>query len=287
MLTTARPICPQLQGLPFPSFWEGPLPPDGLSLPKPTPDEFNCLNLNITIPRAVVDDAESKTAPVLVFIHGGGFTVGSQSIQVSGREIYDGLNPVRHGMATGREFVNVTLNYRVGPLGFLASSELQAYNKSHDEPVGNYGLHDQVRGLEWISKFISGFGGDPRNVTISGGSAGGASAHYLSTFPDPLFQRAIVASGSALGLGPMPMEFQQTIFDSFILESEKDSEAAVEYMQSVPVTDLVSKPIGFSYSPLTEGAWISQRHILLENSDSAPDIMVGSCTYEVRANCLR
>jgi carboxylesterase type B len=95
----------------------------------------------------------------------------------------------------------------------LASKQLAEYNKKHGEDIGNYGLHDQRRALEWLSDFVGGFGGDPNNVTIHGTSAGGASCHYLSPFPDRRYKRAILASGTFFGIGAVPMEHQQKRFD--------------------------------------------------------------------------
>ncbi|EMC92491.1 hypothetical protein BAUCODRAFT_56972, partial [Baudoinia panamericana UAMH 10762] len=131
-------------------------------------DELRCLNLNVT---TLTTSVKNQTPlPVLFFIHGGGFAGGSSSIQIADREIYDPRNVVRVGAATGKPVVVVTINYRVGPLGFLASRELAAFNRSNGEIVGNYGLHDQRQALLWVAQFISGFGGDPNNITIMGGS---------------------------------------------------------------------------------------------------------------------
>ena len=110
-----------------------------------------------------------------MYIHGGGLVAGSSSQQSDGREVFDIANLVRSAEAMGKPIVAVSINYRLGPLGFLASKELAVFNESFGELVGNYGLHDQRQALEWVSRFIAGFGGDPTKVTVKAGGAGGLS----------------------------------------------------------------------------------------------------------------
>ncbi|KAJ9641079.1 hypothetical protein H2199_005747 [Coniosporium tulheliwenetii] len=215
----ATPLMQQSQDAPYPAWWEGPLPDYGLSLALPEQDEFKCLNLNLTIPRQALNKPHTSKLPVLVFIHGGGFIGGSNSVQVGGREIYDAYNLVSTSLALQKELIVVCINYRVGPLGFLASTQLEALNKKHGEPVGNYGLHDQRQALEWVSKHIAGFGGNPDNVTIQGTSAGGVSCHFQSVFPQRKFQRAICASGTIPTLAAQPLEEHSIYFDSLCITS--------------------------------------------------------------------
>lgn len=281
------PYCPQ-PVLPFPPYWEGDITADCPELPAPCQDELNCLNLSITVPRHVLDNSSTERLPVLFFIHGGAFVGGSQSIQVTGREIYDGTNLVRAAMARNQPVVVVTCNYRVGPLGFLASKELMAFNKSNSEPIGNYGLHDQRKALEWCHKFIAEFGGDAENITIQGTSAGGSSAHYLSIFPERKFKRAILASGTLIGIGPMPLDYQQKNFDAYVsrhsCESGVSDGNVVALLQSISVQDLVI-PVSDGIShPLIDGDWIpgatmeSTRAVY--NDSTAPDLMIGACDFE-------
>ena len=118
-------------------------------------------------------------APVMVWIHGGAFRIGSGSVPIS-----DGTEFAKDGV------VLVTLNYRLGRLGFFAHPAL-------GDEVGNYGLADQIAALEWVRDNIAAFGGDPSRVTIFGESAGGSSVIYLLTSPraSGLFRTAIVESG--------------------------------------------------------------------------------------------
>jgi para-nitrobenzyl esterase len=139
----------------------------------------DCLFLNIWTPAM----PDGDKAPVMVWIHGGGLNLG-----FSHREFYDGRAFAERGV------VLVTINYRLGPLGFLAHPELSAESEQHVS--GNYGFLDQIEALQWVQRNIAAFGGDPDNVTIFGESAGGTSIAVLATSPlaDKLFAKAIIQS---------------------------------------------------------------------------------------------
>ncbi|SPO04566.1 related to triacylglycerol lipase V precursor [Cephalotrichum gorgonifer] len=282
-----RPYCPQ-PFLAYPTFWDGPLP-EGLPVLKaPEPDEFECLNLSITAPLSGLGDSAQpgrEKVPVLVFIHGGAFVGGSQSISLGGREVFDGTNLVRASLARDTAVVVVTINYRLGPLGFLASKELEELSRSNGEPVGNYGLHDQARALDWVSRFIGGFGGDPENVTIHGTSAGGSSVHYQAIFPDRKFRRAILSSGTLIGIGPRTMDEHQAKFEAYVAKFRKSTlssaEApAVELLQSVPVDDFVCPLTPGIFNPLIDGVWIPGSTIDSTQVDDSLEMMIGACAFE-------
>ena len=151
----------------------------------PQPVSEDCLTLNVFAP------AGAKAAPVMVWIHGGGFVNGSGTAA-----LYDGAGLARQGV------VVVTLNYRLGRFGFFAHPALT--KAASGEPVGNYGLMDMIAALNWVKANISRFGGDPGQVTIFGESAGGIAVDDLMISPAArgLFVRAIVESG--LGREPAP-----------------------------------------------------------------------------------
>jgi para-nitrobenzyl esterase len=136
----------------------------------------NCLFLNIYTPR--LPGQARRALPVMVWIHGGGFTGGAGSL-------YDGTR-----LATRGHVIVVTINYRLGAFGFLALRSLGAAS-------GDYGLQDQQAALRWVRRNARAFGGNPNNVTIFGESAGGASVCAQLTSPGAsgLFQRAIAESG--------------------------------------------------------------------------------------------
>ncbi|KIL92441.1 hypothetical protein FAVG1_04852 [Fusarium avenaceum] len=278
--------CPQLV-LPFPTYWTGP-PPSGFpTLRRPAQDEFNCLNLSITVPRKALES--DQKIPVLVFIHGGAFMGGSQSIQLSGREVYDATNLVRASIAREEPIVVVTINYRVGLLGFLTSEKLAEWSRAHGEAVGNYGLHDQRQALEWVSRFITGFGGASDRITIHGTSAGGASCHYQVNFPKRKFQNAILSSGTSVGLASRPMSWHQERFDyaiSQIPSLEADDSHLLKSLVDLPLEQLIPATPPSLYSPLVDGDWIPEAGLkpALEKLDKAgealPNLMIGATEYE-------
>lgn len=137
----------------------------------------DCLTLNIWAPE------DAKDAPVIVWIHGGALTTG-----YSHEGMYDGAKLAARGA------IVVSINYRLGVLGYLAHPALSA--ESPDGVSGNYGLLDQIAALEWVKANISAFGGDTGNVTIAGESAGALSVMYLMASPKArgLFHKAIAQS---------------------------------------------------------------------------------------------
>ena len=164
-------------------------PRGGLTFPdEPTEQSEDCLSLNIWTP--ALDEGRR---PVMVWIHGGSFLSGSgSSFLFRGAE-----------MADVGDVVVVTLNYRVGALGFLAHPALSTQAGSEAGPmagrtyIGNWGLHDQVCALQWVRRHIGAFGGDADNVTVFGESAGAMSICALLAAPTArtLFGRAIIQSG--------------------------------------------------------------------------------------------
>jgi para-nitrobenzyl esterase len=148
----------------------------------------DCLNLNVWTTRRGGGEAR----PVMVWIHGGGFTAG-----FGGEERHNGAVLAKKGV------VVVTLNYRLGSLGFLSHPALA---EKPDGPAGNYGLLDQIAALRWVKRNIARFGGDPNRVTIFGESAGASSVAALIASPlaKGLFHRAILQSGTGIGASHQP-----------------------------------------------------------------------------------
>jgi para-nitrobenzyl esterase len=177
----------------------------------------DCLYLNVWTPARKA----GARLPVMVWIHGGGFVAGF------------GDEPRHDGGAFARKgVVLVTINYRLGVFGFLAHPELT--RESGRNASGNYGLLDQVAALRWVQENISAFGGDPRNVTIFGESAGSfaVSALMASPLAKGLFQKAIgesgaffTAAGGTLALGSLAVTEQQGL--KFAASTGADSLAAL------------------------------------------------------------
>ncbi|NPV48577.1 MAG: carboxylesterase family protein [Armatimonadetes bacterium] len=149
-------------------------------LVTPGPFSEDCLYLNVWTAAEAGD-----RRPVMFWIHGGGFIQGGAA-----QTVYDGATLAREGV------VVVTINYRLGPYGFLAHPALAA--EAGDGTSGNYGLMDQIAALRWVRDNIAQFGGDPGNVTIFGESAGAVSVNLLLCSPlaRGLFHRAIAQSGA-------------------------------------------------------------------------------------------
>ena len=198
----------------------------------------DCLYLNVWTPAK----SQKEKLPVMVWIYGGGFSMGTSSY-------YDGAPIAREGV------VLVTINYRVGKLGYFAHPALSAENPEHVS--GNYGILDQIAALRWVQDNIAQFGGDPKNVTIFGESAGGISVSMLCASPlaKGLFRAAISQSGSSFG--PVrPKSYPGENMKS-LAQSEKEG---VEFGESKGATTAEAlralKPEDLSRQmTVTGGAW--------------------------------
>ena len=155
-------------------------PVEGFYVQEPMPQSEDCLYLNVWTPAA----SSAAGLPVMVWIHGGAFIMGTGNMP-----LYDGENLARSGV------VLVSINYRLGLMGFFAHPALTA--ESPNGASGNQGLLDQIAALEWVRDNIAAFGGNPNNVTIFGESAGSMSVCYLAATPLAvgLFDKAIGQSG--------------------------------------------------------------------------------------------
>ena len=187
-------------------------------IPKETISE-DCLYLNVWTGQQGTGRMPSRR-PVLVWIYGGGFGSGG-----SGAPIYDGEATARKGI------VFVSMNYRVGPFGFLAHPELTS--ESGRNASGNYGLMDQIAALQWVKANIAKFGGDPTNVTIAGQSAGSMSVNCLVASPlaKGLFHKAIAESGASFAQ-PQPTR----------AEAEKNGLTVMKALGAMSLADMRAKP---------------------------------------------
>jgi para-nitrobenzyl esterase len=199
----------------------------------------NCLYLNVFRPAGRVG---ARNLPVMVWIHGGALVVGES----------DDYNPaalVAHGV------IVVTINYRIGALGFLAHPALASYPGG---PSGNYGLMDQQAALRWVQRNIRNFGGDPRNVTIFGESAGGLSV--LSQLVSPgarrLFARAIVESGT-YDLTQAPLATAEAAGETFAAKAGCASQTAA-CLRSLPVSTILDNEDFSGYTPDIDGKVLTQ-----------------------------
>lgn len=168
------------------------------------PGTEDCLQLNVYAPK------DAKDAPVMLWIHGGALIAGSAV-----EPYYAPINLVKAGV------VVVTINYRLGKMGFFAPKELAEEARKNNEPVGNYGVMDQIQALKWVQENIKSFGGNPGNVTIFGQSAGGRSVLWLMTSPaaQGLFHKGIAESAQQT-----PLRAQATAKDGMVSEEEIDAQ---------------------------------------------------------------
>ncbi len=231
-----------------PAPFQGGNPPEGKS--------EDCLYLNVWTPAK----SPKEKIPVLVWIYGGGFSFGSTAWPLS-----DGEKLASKGV------VLVSIAYRVNQLGFLAHPELSAENPNHVS--GNYGLLDQIAGLEWIQKNIAAFGGDPDKVTIFGESAGGISVSMLCASPlaKGLFQGAISQSGGSFGPTrptTYPGENMKPLKQAEMEGEEFASKAGVSSIADLRKIPADSLPLGFGMPggwPIVDGYVIpDDQHKLYE-----------------------
>ena len=223
--TQFGPSCPQLTAKnPY-------LPPGSIS--------EDCLYLNVYAPTSRSSNEGGR--PVLVWIHGGGLTV-------DGARNYDGSKLAADGT------VVVTINYRLGALGFLAHPALASRPGG---PAGNYGLMDQQAALRWVQRNIGQFGGDPQNVTIAGQSAGGLSvlAQLVSPGARGLFQRAIVQSG-AFALTQQPLAAAEAAGEK-LATAVGCADQTAQCLRGAPVSGLVSN-FGVEIPGVVDGSVLTQ-----------------------------
>jgi para-nitrobenzyl esterase len=190
----------------------------------PSPTSEDCLTLNVWTP-----PPSDEPRPVMVWIHGGGFVNGSG-------DIYDARS-----MASRGDIVVVTINYRLGALGFLAHPALGPAGD-----VGNYGLADQQAALRWVRDNIAGFGGDPAKVTIAGESAGAMSVcdHLVASGSAGLFSGAIIQSGPCQAQYDLPAAEKVSL--QYATEAGcGDPVMAAQCLRGLPV-DTLGKPVFYS-----------------------------------------
>ena len=208
------------------SLWSG---PEWDDLAKQNED---CLYLNVWTTAKSSDEKR----PVMVWIHGGGLTRKSGSVPA-----YGGANLALKGV------VSVTINYRLGPFGFMAHPDLS--KESAHGSSGNYGVLDQIAALKWVQRNIASFGGDPERITIFGESAGSWSVCFLTATPlaKDLFHRAIGQSGS--NFGPMvhlsqdrgQLAAEKTGIEFAKKIGSKDKPASLKDLRGLPAKEVLSK----------------------------------------------
>jgi para-nitrobenzyl esterase len=220
----------------------------------------SCLQLNIFTPRA------AKGAPVMVWIHGGGHRTGAGWI-------YDGQNFARDGV------VVVSINYRLGALGYFAHPALT--KAAGGQPTGNFGLMDQVAALKWVQKNIAAFGGDPKNVTVFGESAGGMSILALLATPSAkgLYAKAIVQSGAGW-FEPKTLADKEKEGAAALARLGVTETATAADLRAIPFERLV--PVNGDYQPFIDGKLMTATasQALARGTFADVPLMIGSNSGE-------
>jgi len=219
-----------------------PQPEDKLyGLTPPVQDEA-CLYLNVWAPAA----ATGAPLPVMVWLHGGANRIGAGSIP-----FYDGSRLAKRGV------VVVTINYRLGYLGFFAHDALDA-----ERSGGNLALMDQIHALQWVRRNIAQFGGDPGRITVFGESAGGADLLYLMASPSAqgLFHQAIVQSGGGWNQPVTAKEMKQRVSKS-LAKAGVAATADADVLRMLAPADLIAalasdKALGFG--PFRDGVTVTE-----------------------------
>ena len=204
--------------------------------PRNLAQSDNCQNLNIWTPAL-----DAKKRPVMIWLHGGGFSAGSASVE----DVYNGENLSRKG-----DVVVISVNHRLNSMGFL---DLSAYGEKY-KSSGNVGMLDIVAALEWVHDNIENFGGDPNNVTVFGQSGGGAKVLTLTAMPAAkgLFHKAIVQSGAIEAMGmTLPTQKNSRRVAEVILEKLNLSPEDVDKLQTIPYEKFV-KVANSSYNQVAK-----------------------------------
>lgn len=213
----------------------------------------DCLTLNVW----TSTDSEVEKKPVVVYIHGGGFTSGGSSC-----EVYDGE------YLASQDVVYVSINYRVGILGFLATTALS--EESEEGVSGNYALMDQIAALQWVHDNIEQFGGDPENVTIMGQSAGAGSVNMLVNSPKAagLFNKAISMSFNSVDAVMPTMEEKEAAGDELF------KDMTLEEMRALSTDELMA--MKWSSSFCKDGVYLTEDYAENLASGGANDVTLMS-----------
>ncbi|KAJ9132448.1 Carboxylic ester hydrolase [Pleurostoma richardsiae] len=262
------------------------------SLPEPhvTPSGLHALNLNITVPKSNGTLPPAGKLPVFVWIHGGGFVSGANSWPQ-----YDMTRLVRFSAESKTPIIGVCINFRLGFLGFLTSDELRTFGYK-----ANNQLRDQTVALEWIRKFIAGFGGDGSNITVAGESAGGVDVGLHLQSQKPRFERAIMTGGSSLLMAPTTVEQQERVYtrviEALALESAAPSDR-IRSLCTLPLAEIMERlPPATSFVPMIDGelvpfaatyAMVSDRHSQeISGKRWLKGLMVGDCQFDASSMAI-
>ena len=231
------------------------LPTPGITIPSsvpiPSPTSEDCLSVDLYVPK----NAAGRNLPVMVYLYGGAFVLGSNSQ-------YDAPSEI----ARSGDVIVAVPNYRVGPFGFLALPELAAQNGGVS---GTFGIADQQYALRWVRDNIGAFGGDPRDVTLFGESAGGMSVCLQVAAPGSrgLFRRAIAESGGCVGSPLVPPSQAEGVRRSEAYAAQVgcgDPRMRLACLRRLPIDRLLDSPTtkfdsaAVTWTPFLDGTVLTQ-----------------------------
>ncbi|KAJ4249854.1 hypothetical protein NW762_012197 [Fusarium torreyae] len=217
-------------------------------------DEYECLNLNIYTPPSAIEPGTGPPLPVFVWIHGGAFNTGDNTVQ------FDGNHLVNRSMKFNQPIVVVVMNYRLNLFGSTSCRELDEESEALGEvPTPNQGLQDQRIALQWVQSYIHEFGGDPARVTLCGESAGAYSVLCHLKAGIPLFHQAMIQSPPMLRL--RKRHVSQVMFDKLVPSSvdnpDTSSTSKLAAIRSLSAQELVDLFDGSFSTPIEDPNWFT------------------------------
>ncbi|OCT49464.1 carboxylesterase [Cladophialophora carrionii] len=247
--------------------------PADQKMPPPIPeDEFECLNLVVSVPHAVLRNPAAKVL-VLVWFHGGAHAYTMVNIE---QGFTDPSDIIHYSLEMGKPIIMVHVAYRLNVLGYTVFNDKT-----------NFGLHDQKRAVEWVTKYIGDFGGDKDNITISGESSGALDVHGLIHGPAAVkgVKRAILQSGSLYLTGPHPRSVGVTVMEELATAVGR----SMAELQTMPVKELIAGmgKLGIRAYGLhnEEGVFefgSDENEWPISDSVGLESVMIGDCEWESR-----
>lgn len=233
----------------------------------------DCLTLNVWTPEGVTN------APVMVWIHGGSLVTGASS-----QPMYDGAALARQ---TG--LVVVSINYRLGVLGYLAHPDLSA--ESAQGISGNYGLMDQIEALKWVERNIQSFGGNPDNVTVAGESAGALSILLLMTSPkaEGLFDKVIAQSAYMVSMAPLrgTANGHPSAEEAGTAYAERMGVDGIEALRAIPSDKLIAQSAKAGFVPfgIIDGVYLTAQmpEVFDKGEQAKVPVLAGFNEGEIRS----
>ena len=204
-------------------------------------DDLTCTTLSIAVPKSILERPEASSLPVMVYVHGGGLSEGIGHVD----GIHSTVNITGLALQESTPVITITVGYRLGWFGFLACEDLlKEYETSSSQDPFNLGIYDQRLAFQWVLRHISGFGGNPQDVTAFAESAGSISLIYHMASDVPLFHRAILQSGVPFGYSSL--ESKDANYHALLADLNINATTAQERLSQLrnkPAEKLILSPV--------------------------------------------